>query len=484
MDESKFVGTSSEALGKLLTSNSETKNSDEIQDFQIVKFLKEFTKLKKLGLMTLDDFKSTLSKRFHLFLETHTSCITILVVTSDNKYLVSGSMDTTVRIWRLHDKGQEAILTGHTSYVNCLALTSNNKKIVSGSDDNTIRLWSIRKQTQVAMFKGHTSSVNCLAITSDNALIISGSSDHTIRLWSLGLKMQIGLLEGHQSFVNGIAITSDNRYVISGSTDPRGLHKDNTLRIWNIKEQRIERVLHDFGGFHICGILLSKDDKFLIVSCKDRTVIISDYTELIKVYVLETNIYGERTAVITSDNKYIITGHYGSLKIWNTQEDYNEVKRYSFPNLRSIALTSDNQCVIIGSLHNYMQILNLKDGKKEFFHGHARSIDSVAISGDYKYLASGSSGNIIKIWNVHKKIQEFSFNICYKSFTIASNCDFLIVGRIDADVRIWNLKKRNEKFLLTGHISCVSSVATTINSKFIISSDDDTIRVWRMPYTN
>jgi WD domain, G-beta repeat. len=37
-------------------------------------------------------------------------------------------------------KGQEAVLQGHTCSVQCVAITSDNKYIVSGSLDKTIRI--------------------------------------------------------------------------------------------------------------------------------------------------------------------------------------------------------------------------------------------------------------------------------------------------------------------------------------------------------
>ena len=38
------------------------------------------------------------------------------------------------------EKRQEAVLEEHTSYVTSLAVTSDNKYIVSGSEDETIRI--------------------------------------------------------------------------------------------------------------------------------------------------------------------------------------------------------------------------------------------------------------------------------------------------------------------------------------------------------
>ena len=64
-------------------------------------------------------------------------------MTSDNKYIVSGSNDDTIRIWNLLKKSQKTVLKGHTGWV-----TSDNKYIISGSKDNTIRIWNLLQKRQ------------------------------------------------------------------------------------------------------------------------------------------------------------------------------------------------------------------------------------------------------------------------------------------------------------------------------------------------
>ena len=46
----------------------------------------------------LQEMKKELESHFSLFLEGHTSTVTSVTVTSDNKYIISGSSDETIRI--------------------------------------------------------------------------------------------------------------------------------------------------------------------------------------------------------------------------------------------------------------------------------------------------------------------------------------------------------------------------------------------------
>ena len=95
-------------------------------------------------------------------------------------------------------------------------MTSNNKYIVSGSIDKTIRIRNLLEKKQEAVLKGHSSTVRTVAVTSDNKYVISGSSDNTIRIWNVFEKRQETVLEEHLNWVNSVSVTSDNKFIISG----------------------------------------------------------------------------------------------------------------------------------------------------------------------------------------------------------------------------------------------------------------------------
>ena len=49
--------------------------------------------------MKLDDSKHFLEKNYEILLKAHLGSIKVLQLTSDNKYIISGSADRTIRIW-------------------------------------------------------------------------------------------------------------------------------------------------------------------------------------------------------------------------------------------------------------------------------------------------------------------------------------------------------------------------------------------------
>ena len=272
----------------------------EIEKFYSSNFLEVYENVKYIPSMPANDSKDLLEKDYGLFIEGHTGWISSIAITTDNKYIVSGGYDKTVRIWSLKDRTQEAILQNHTASVSSVKITSNNKYIISGSFDKTVRIWDLQEKTQEAVLKGHTDFVNSIAVTSDSKYIVSGSRDNNLRIWDFQFKRLEAVLQGHISSVNAIAITSDNKYIASGGDD-------KTIRIWSLQDKRQEAVLSGHGGI-VYVVAITTDSKYIVSSSKDRTIRIWNLQDKEQEHVLKGHTDYISAIVITNDNKYIISG--------------------------------------------------------------------------------------------------------------------------------------------------------------------------------
>ena len=93
-------------------------DDNEITDPELKKKL-VVIKLKSLIYSkNVKEIQKQLQTNFSLLLEGHARSVRTVAVTSDNKYLISGSNDKTIRIWNLLKKTQESVLQGHTHWIN------------------------------------------------------------------------------------------------------------------------------------------------------------------------------------------------------------------------------------------------------------------------------------------------------------------------------------------------------------------------------
>src|SRR5258707_8915159 len=75
-------------------------------------------------------------------------------------------------------------LEGHTSIVWSVAYSPDGRYIISGSLDKTIRIWDAETGTMVGEpLEGHTDRALSVAYPPDGRYIVSGSFDNTIRIW-------------------------------------------------------------------------------------------------------------------------------------------------------------------------------------------------------------------------------------------------------------------------------------------------------------
>jgi len=114
-------------------------------------------------------------------------------------------------------------LRGHSSTVRCLKMCDANTAI-TGSRDTTLRIWDITRGYCKHVLLGHQASVRCIEVHGD--LIASGSYDTTARIWSISEGKCLRTLYGHFSQIYAIAF--DGKRIATGSLD-------TSVRIWDPK---------------------------------------------------------------------------------------------------------------------------------------------------------------------------------------------------------------------------------------------------------
>lgn len=64
-------------------------------------------------------------------------------------------------------------------------MSTDNKFLISGGEDQTIKIWSLKTGQLIQTLTAHQGSISTLAISPDNRWLVSGSSDRSIKVWNL-----------------------------------------------------------------------------------------------------------------------------------------------------------------------------------------------------------------------------------------------------------------------------------------------------------
>ncbi|XP_039255919.2 uncharacterized protein LOC120332685 [Styela clava] len=248
------------------------------------------------------------AKCAHAHLEGHDG--KVLCVDFNNRVLVSGSADGTIRVWSLRSATTIQVLNGHTKGVWCVAIYTACL-VISGSYDRTIKVWNIKNGMCLRTLYGHTGAVWALACK--DHLVATGSNDKTIKLWDMRHCKLKHTYNGHSKPVFAVDIAHDLSMLFSGAAD-------HSVRIWDTMDGKSLRIIWASNSAPIMslsyagGLLAYAADNLLnIWDVKNETNIRTykghkDRVETLKLSVKEKD--GDRMVSLLS------AGRDGKVKHW------------------------------------------------------------------------------------------------------------------------------------------------------------------------
>ena len=101
------------------------------------------------------------------------------------------------------------------------AFSPDGARIVSGSGDSTVRVWDAASGAELLVLRGHEGCGHAAAFSPDGARIVSGSDDETVRVWDAASGAELLVLRGHEGAVGRPAFSPDGARIVSGSDDRR-----------------------------------------------------------------------------------------------------------------------------------------------------------------------------------------------------------------------------------------------------------------------
>jgi WD40 repeat protein len=136
--------------------------------------------------------------------------------------VIEGSASVVRPLWTTRGE-----LRGHSGVILRMNWHTNGRFIATGSVDKTARIWDVASHSEVARLEGHHEGVNQAAWSPDaGARLATCSYDHSIRIWSCGDWSCIRTIEGHTDDVPDVMWSPDGRLLASASVD-------RSLGIWD-----------------------------------------------------------------------------------------------------------------------------------------------------------------------------------------------------------------------------------------------------------
>ncbi|KAK6995796.1 WD40-repeat-containing domain protein [Favolaschia claudopus] len=189
----------------------------------------------------------------------HSGPVECIRPTSDGLYILSASVDRTIRLWDATMTGVQ----GSEEFVMVVQIPENIDHIASGSTHGKIALWNTDDGSLVYEVNAHSGSVLSLSFSNNDKLIASSSVDQTICILNSRDGSNFALLKGHTDEVYTAQFSADDSLLVSASPDSRAI-------IWDVVTHRQKYSLVHNSGVGVASF--SSDDKLICSGTLDGEI--------------------------------------------------------------------------------------------------------------------------------------------------------------------------------------------------------------------
>ncbi len=410
----------------------------------------------------------------------HQKTVWSVAFSPDGQTLASGSFDHTISLWDLAKGQGKQTLSGHCDRIWSLAFSPTQNTLASSSNDHTIKIWETETGACLQTLKEHTDGVTSLHYHPAGNLLASGSADQTVRLWDLASGQVTKILTGHTSPLTCVAFSPDGQYLASSEAQ--------MIKLWDVQTGHCLHTIDHLTS--VWSLAFSGDGKRL--GAGDRQYLRFWHVPTGALIQCHTGYDSQIWAVAFSpDGQQFVACDKQKIGLWRVNahpENHGNCLIHRTRTLQgytnavwSIAFSPDGQTLTTGSTDQIIRIWDLETHtcSHKLRQPYSRC---VAFSPDGKAVVSGGENGSLQVWETDSGLQS-TLTTCHngKIWTIAFAPDDqqLASGGADQTIRLWDTINHQCLRTLRGHTGWVLSVTFAPSHHTLISSStDQSIKFW------
>jgi len=436
----------------------------------------------------------------------HNAAIKAIAFTHSGEYILTGSRDKTMKLWEV-ESGRELITYfGHKSTINDISVSRDDKYVLTSSADNTARLWRLKTGELIKTFTGHSDMLTSVVFVPGGKQFISAGYDNEAFLWDIESLEIIKTFKVNPDKGLGYGVNADV------SPDGESVVFGNDNRTASIYELSTGELIEEYkpkegwcGGcatfisFDTEGNLLKgarKHELQLIVRGDDevKPIAIAKTEEVNAVDMSESG----SVLMTTEDSLFVFDKNYSQRFKIHADHDLAITDAIFSPDGNLIATTSDDYKVNVWEAKTGKQVktiqgylneidkagldYNPNSGWDYYIRKYTSLKNEFAISPDGKYLVTGKTGSIARMWELRTGVIKQEFRGHEKAvFCMAFSPDGtkIVTGSADNTLKLWEVSTGELLKTYKGHREVIFSVQFSENGEqFISASWDGAVRIW------
>lgn len=432
----------------------------------------------------------------------------------DGDLVASGSMDGTVKVWRLESGRLLRTLPGHTGGARAVSFGPGDNQITSGGADGVVRVWDLDTGAETRRLTGPSETVTSVLLA-PRGQVMAGSEDGKLWVWEVDAP-EARSIDAHPNGVTALLRASETRIVSSGN--------DGAIRVWDLRDLASPLRTIETGRDPVNALALSRDGK-RVASAGDDGVI--------RLWSLETGrlaweAEGHAAPIhaLTFDGGRLVSAGWGAavqawmaqtgvlLGEWKPDDVVGALARapggglliadgrallHAAPDgdtrlegpaswAYDAAASADGAYMASGHADGGVRYWDIRNGRMlrtlypEDSPPRMGPASAVDLSADGAQAAAGGGDGIVRVWEAASGELLHAFDeheAWIYSVDLSPTQPLLATGSADQSIGIWDLRTGELLHLLEGHRGEVTTVAfSTDGARLLSASGDGTLGIW------
>ncbi len=416
--------------------------------------------------------------------------VTSVAFSPDGQRIVTGGRDWTAKVWEAASGKQLLTLKGHSDAIRSrgffppgqrVAFSPDGHRVVTTSEDTTANIWEAASGKELLTLKGHTNPISSMAFSPDGQRIVTGS-DYTAKVWDAASGKELLTLKGHSAGITSVAFSPNGRRIVTGSY--------GTAEVWEAASGKELLTLKGHGDW-IYSVAFSPDGRRIVTGSYDQTAKIWEWASAQELLTLKG--HGDRihSVAFSPDGQRIVTGSADkTAKTWQAASGKELLTlKGHMVFIRSVAFSPDGQRIVTGGADNTAKVWEAASGKELLtLKGHSTGIESAAFSPDGKRIVTGSQDGRAKVWETASGKELLTFKspgnqrtVAVCSVAFSPDGQRIVIGSGDQSANVWETASGKELLTLKGHRAAIGSVAFSPDGQRIVTGSwDRTAKVWEV----